>query len=64
MIHAQEEQVMKLLKTLTAVRDDLRNFYVPAWLNKVSQARELNSFRLTLAEERVEADSAPEPCTT
>lgn len=27
---------MKMLKTLTAVRDDLRNFYVPAWLNKAS----------------------------
>lgn len=29
---------MKLLKILTAVREDLRNFYVPAWLNKVSPA--------------------------
>ena len=29
---------MTMLKTLTAVREDLRNFFVPAWLNKVSQA--------------------------
>lgn len=27
---------MQMLKTFTAVRDDLRNFYVPAWLNKAS----------------------------
>lgn len=30
---------MKMLKTLTAVREDLRNFFVPAWLNKASQSR-------------------------
>lgn len=32
---------MKLLKILTAVRDDLRNFFVPAWLNKASQGRKV-----------------------
>lgn len=47
---------MKILKTLTAVRDDLRNFFVPAWLNKVSQARRLNSFRYAfVVQEKVEA---------
>lgn len=34
----QEEHVMKMLKILTTVRDDLRNFYVPAWFNKVRTA--------------------------
>eukprot|EP00752_Nemacystus_decipiens_P011328 g10066.t1 len=33
----KEEHVMKVLKTLTAVREDLRNFYIPAWLNKLTQ---------------------------
>ncbi|CAM9190588.1 unnamed protein product [Ectocarpus sp. 13 AM-2016] len=33
----KEEHVMSMLKTLTAVRDDLRNFFVPAWLNKLTQ---------------------------
>ncbi|CAM9536665.1 unnamed protein product [Chrysoparadoxa australica] len=33
----KEEHVMKLLKICTAVRDDLRSFYVPAWLNKLKQ---------------------------
>lgn len=35
----QEGHVMKMLKILTAVREDLRNFYVPAWLNKASQTK-------------------------
>lgn len=30
---------MNMLKILTAVREDLRNFYVPAWLNKASPSR-------------------------
>jgi hypothetical protein len=33
----KEECVFRLLKLATAVRDDLRNFYVPAWLNKLKQ---------------------------
>ncbi|CAM9454665.1 unnamed protein product [Pylaiella littoralis] len=33
----KEEHVMKMLKVLTAVREDLRNFFVPAWLNKLAQ---------------------------
>lgn len=51
-IHVQEGHVMKMLKILTAVREDLRNFYVPAWLNKVSQDRMSNSFQYTLVQER------------
>lgn len=33
----KEEYVFKLLKICAAARDDLRNFYVPAWLNKLKQ---------------------------
>ncbi|CAM9206033.1 unnamed protein product, partial [Scytosiphon promiscuus] len=35
--YGKEGHVMKMLKILAAVREDLRNFYVPAWLNKASQ---------------------------
>ncbi|CAM9431645.1 unnamed protein product, partial [Discosporangium mesarthrocarpum] len=33
----KEEYVMRMIKILSPVRDDLRNFYIPAWLSKLNQ---------------------------